>query len=148
MKKILCMLLASILVFALFAACDRKQPAAAVPQEQETTAATGGGLEDSIFEEDPTTGPQQNQTTTKPTKKPDEGNDPTTGAGNDGKLDQESTSLDYEGFRALSPAEQREYQESFETIDAFFEWYNAAYDAYTKANPSIEIGDNGIVTLP
>ena len=59
--------------------------------------------------------------------------------------------MDYQTFQSLTGAEQRAFQESFESLDAFFEWYNAAKEAYDKENPSIEIGDSGVVdmtTLP
>ena len=54
--------------------------------------------------------------------------------------------IDYETFVALDPAVQREYMESFESMDAFFEWYNAAKEAYEKAHPPIDVGD-GVIDL-
>lgn len=54
--------------------------------------------------------------------------------------------IDYETFVALDPAVQREYMESFESMDAFFEWYNAAKEAYEQAHPSIDVGD-GVIDL-
>ena len=59
-----------------------------------------------------------------------------------------AVSIDYETFKAMTGAEKKAYQESFETIDAFFEWYNAALDAYKKANPPTEIDGSGNITLP
>ncbi len=47
----------------------------------------------------------------------------------------------------MSPNEQMQYMESFSSVEAFFSWYNAAKDAYGKANPSIEIGGDGSVDL-
>ena len=47
--------------------------------------------------------------------------------------------MTYEAFVALSPAEQRLYQESFTDLEAFFEWYNAAKEKYEKENPPIDI---------
>ena len=58
-----------------------------------------------------------------------------------------NTSLTYEQFQALTGAEQRAYQESFENLDVFFEWYNAAKETYEKENPPIEIGPDGDVDL-
>lgn len=55
--------------------------------------------------------------------------------------------LTYQQFKDLPPAQQQEYQESFESIDAFFEWYNAAKEAYDKENPPILIGPDGVVDL-
>lgn len=54
--------------------------------------------------------------------------------------------IDYETYKAMKPSEQREYMESFNDMDAFFEWYNTAKDKYEKENPSIEI-DGGVVDL-
>ena len=50
----------------------------------------------------------------------------------------------YEEYIAMSGTEQQKYLESFESIEAFFEWYNAAKEKYDKENPSIEIGDGSI----
>ena len=55
--------------------------------------------------------------------------------------------LTYEQFRDLTPSQQQAYQETFESIEAFFEWYNAAKDAYDEANPPILIGPDGVVDL-
>lgn len=54
--------------------------------------------------------------------------------------------IDYETFVAMDPALQRVYMESFESMDAFFDWYNAAKEAYEQAHPSIDVGD-GIIDL-
>ena len=47
--------------------------------------------------------------------------------------------MTYAAFIALTPAEQRLYQESFKDLDAFFEWYTAAKEKYEKENPPIDI---------
>lgn len=52
--------------------------------------------------------------------------------------------IDYESFTAMDPALQRQYMESFESMDAFFAWYNAAKEAYEQAHPSIDVGDGVI----
>ena len=54
--------------------------------------------------------------------------------------------IDYETFVAMDPALQRAYMESFESMEAFFEWYNAAKEAYEQAHPSIDVGD-GVIDL-
>ena len=36
--------------------------------------------------------------------------------------------------------------ESFDSIDAFFEWYNAAKEQHEKENPPIEV-DGGAIDL-
>lgn len=53
---------------------------------------------------------------------------------------------EYEAYHAMSGAEQKAYLESFESIEAFFEWYNAAAAEYEAAHPDIEI-ENGSVDL-
>lgn len=52
--------------------------------------------------------------------------------------------IDYETFTAMDPALQRQYMESFESMDAFFEWYNAAKEAYEQEHPAIDVGDGVI----
>lgn len=47
--------------------------------------------------------------------------------------------MTYEQFTALTPEEQRLYQESFGDLDAFFAWYVAAKEKYEEENPAIEI---------
>lgn len=54
--------------------------------------------------------------------------------------------IDYETFMAMDPALQRAYMESFESMDAFFAWYNAAKEAYELEHPSIDVGD-GVIDL-
>ena len=128
-------------------------------------------VEDSIFDDsDTSTVPAQSVTVpatepeetepgeTKPTEPtnptepqdpdaPDEP-DPTMGgddepAGSDGP----DLSMTYEQFQNLTPAQMRQFEESFASKDAFFDWYNAAKKAYEEANPPIDVG-SGTVTLP
>ena len=54
--------------------------------------------------------------------------------------------IDYEEFTAMSPTQQRVYMESFESLDAFFEWYNAAKEVYEQAHPPIDVGD-GVIDM-
>lgn len=54
--------------------------------------------------------------------------------------------IDYEEFTAMSPTQQRVYMESFESLDAFFEWYNAAKEEYEQAHPPIDVGD-GVIDM-
>jgi hypothetical protein len=53
--------------------------------------------------------------------------------------------MTYERFQAMTPAEQRAFQDSFEDLDAFFDWLDAAKEAYEKENPPIEIPDDGVI---
>ena len=50
----------------------------------------------------------------------------------------------YEWYHSLSGEEQMAYMETFESMDAFFVWYNAAKEAHEKERPSIDIGDGYI----
>lgn len=56
-------------------------------------------------------------------------------------------SLSYEEYIAMSGEEQQKYFESFESVEAFFEWYNAAKAKYDEENESIEIGGDGSIDL-
>ena len=53
---------------------------------------------------------------------------------------------EFEWFQNLSPSEQQKYMESFDSIDAFFTWYNAAREAYEKDNQVIEV-DGGAIDI-
>lgn len=50
----------------------------------------------------------------------------------------------YEMYHSMSADKQREYLESFESIEKFFDWYNKAKEEYEKQNPDIEIGKDPI----
>ena len=50
----------------------------------------------------------------------------------------------YEGYHAMSGAEQKAFMESFGSVEDFFTWYNAAKEAYEEQHPDIEIGDGAI----
>ncbi|MBR3962989.1 MAG: hypothetical protein IKK14_05630 [Oscillospiraceae bacterium] len=56
----------------------------------------------------------------------------------------EDGEMTYEEYMAMDGYEQEKYMKSFESIDAFFNWFNAAKDKYEEENPSIEIGDGPI----
>lgn len=85
--------------------------------------------------------PDDEEAATKPTQEAPKPTQPTSPPKEEVKL------LDYETFQAMSGAEQRAYQESFEDLDAFFEWYNAAKETYEKENPSIEIGAGDVIDM-
>ena len=40
--------------------------------------------------------------------------------------------MTYEEYMALDGKEQEEYMKSFSSVEAFFDWYNAAKDTYEK----------------
>ena len=50
----------------------------------------------------------------------------------------------YEWYHSLTGEQQMAYMETFESMDAFFAWYNAAKEEHEKERPSIDIGDGYI----
>lgn len=111
-----------------------------------TTDPTEYGVADSIFD-DVSRAPTATNNETEVTKDQQETKDPES---TDGTEPEEPTveatvpdvapeEMTYEAFIALTPAEQRLYQESFDDLDAFFAWYNAAKEKYEKENPPIDI---------
>lgn len=54
------------------------------------------------------------------------------------------TNMTYERYCSLSGEEQMAYMQTFDSLADFFDWYNAAKEAYEKENPGIEIGDGNI----
>ena len=57
---------------------------------------------------------------------------------------EEDGKVTYEEYIAMSGADQKKYLESFESVEKFFKWFNAAKEQYDKENPSIEIGNGSI----
>ena len=78
------------------------------------------------------------QPSTKPTEEPSQPSTAPT---------EEDKPMDYQTFHAMSGAEQQAFQQSFESLDEFFEWYNDAKEAYEKANPPIEVGGDGVIDM-
>lgn len=107
-----------------------------VTEPEETDGEQPDNQDDSVTppEDDPATTPPA----TDPTKQPGSTDDETTDDSAAGQLS------DYEKFQDMSPAEQQEYMESFEDIDAFFEWYNKAKEEHEAANPPIDAGDGNV----
>lgn len=48
-------------------------------------------------------------------------------------------STEYEKYLSMSGAEQKAYMESFASVEAFFDWLNAAKEEHERLNPVIEI---------
>ena len=92
---------------------------------KEPTKPADGSSSENIETEDPTEPSGSTETTT-----------PNSGAT---APDVKPEDMTYAAFTALTPEEQRLYQESFNDLDAFFEWYNAAKEQYEKENPPIDI---------
>lgn len=51
---------------------------------------------------------------------------------------------DYQRYHNMTGEEQQAFIDNFESIEAFFEWYNAAKAEHEKMNPSTEIGGGNI----
>ena len=148
MKKLICGLLAALLLLSLMAGC-KKEDASATQPAPTTSPTEAGGLEDSVFDDNQPQSPTQNTQATQPDQP--QSTTPATGGTDSpvtGNPDSNTVSLDYETFKAMTGAQKKAYQESFETIDAFFEWYNAALKAYQEANPPTEVDSSGNITLP
>lgn len=134
-KRVLFVLLAILMLTTV--GCKKK---AEKPATEAETAATQEqtvpGMEDSIFD-DPA---QSGETVAAPVEVIPEATRATLA-----ELPAPGE-MDFETFQNLEPSQQRAYQESFESIDAFYEWYSAAQEAYEQAHPAIEVGD-GVIDM-
>lgn len=139
MKRALLIVLALLMLTA--AGC-RKKNAEKAPTTEATTVATTEvtipGLEDSIFDEDVIIESAEEvpavQAPVDQVPDADESELPAPGE------------MDFETFKNMAPSRQRAYQESFEDIDAFYDWYEAAMAAYDEEHAAIEIVD-GVVDM-
>lgn len=153
-KKVFLCLIALIAAFALCACAANKtnndsDPSTVTDTTKETDVSipTDSGLADSVFDDSTTptkaangetTEPKETETATDATA-PEDSTETTESSTGATTPDSSTEELTYEAFTALSPADQRLYQESFEDLDAFFAWYNAAKEKYEKENPPIDI---------
>ena len=152
MKKLSVLVIVVIAVF-VFAACSDVNNSelnditdAVTTESSEVSIPTDSGLADSIFDNVSTPTEAVNDSVNEATddstaesvEKDDAAaeNKPTTEAT---VPDTKPEDMTYEAFTALTPAEQRLYQESFKDLDAFFEWYSAAKEKYEQENPPIDI---------
>jgi hypothetical protein len=44
----------------------------------------------------------------------------------------------------MSPSEQQEHMNSFDSVEDFFDWYDQAKTEHDAANPPIEVGDGSV----
>ncbi len=113
-------------------------------KKEESSSGTGGGIfDEEDFEDSESSDDKQNtgaNGNTGSNNKPNQN----TGSNNNGTL---SKDMDYETYNALSGTEQLKFYESFETVEAFFAWYNKAKEEYDKKNPAIEVGKDTVVDL-
>lgn len=168
-KKWIALILAAIIV-AAFSACAKEEPehimeVPAVVQESVPGIVSGeddGSLDDVtvIVAETKETTESVDSSETEETVASTEGTEATEAAAETGEKDEpdqdEATEpvekptesvknmTQYEWYNSLSGDEQMAFMESFDSVPAFFEWYNAAKEEHEKQNPSIEIGDDVI----
>ena len=97
-------------------------------QAGETTAATEASKETEAPEETEapkaTEAPDATEPAAKPTEAPEDNGE-----------------MNYDKYMSMSAKEQSDYMNSFESVDAFFAWYNAAKAEHDAQNPDIEVGD-------
>ena len=129
---------------------DAPKPTEPANTRPEDSADPGPGLQDPDADAPVDTRPPQTEpSSTEPTKPTEpsstEPTKPTEPAQTE-PMELPDGEIDYEAFIAMTPAQQRAYMESFESIDAFFAWYNAAKEAYEKDHPAIDVGD-GVIDL-
>lgn len=88
--------------------------------------------------------PEDSDRPNNPTNPPKQDTDPTEKPSVDVP---DPEDVDYRMFMDMTPAEQQAFMESFESIEAFFEWFEEAKAKYEAENPPIDVGD-GNVTIP
>ena len=110
------------------------------PTTGETEAPTEG-------KDDPVEGTTEPTEATDPTEstetpestEPSESTTPAEGDNQGG-----STVTAYENYMNMSGEEQLAFMQSFESMEAFFAWLNAAKAEYEAQNPGIDVGDGNI----
>ena len=109
-----------------------------------TVPASNGNAGDKPQDAQQPEEPEQNVVIVKPAE-PDNGD-----AGNSGNAEQDqgvvTVTLDYETFQAMPAAQQQQVMEGFPSIEAFFDWYEAAKAQYEADHPPIEV-DGGSIDL-
>lgn len=154
-RRMISLLLAVVLVLSLVG-CKTKakeEPIAAAPipegffdqtkpaDETETPAVTEKEQEEepTTTSEEPTDGVQSEET------KETEATDATEATEETQKPTNTIVQMtQYEWYHSLTGEQQMAYMETFESMDAFFDWYNAAKEEHEKERPSIDIGDGYI----
>ena len=153
MKKLIVLLLALLI---LLVGCKSKdntasnvteapdvETEATVPVETMHPALTDNPFDDNwtdpVETEAPAGEPEETEApkATEPPKATEEPTQPTTTP----TVAPESGKMDYDKYMSMSAQEQSNYMNSFESIDAFFAWYNAAKAEHDAQNNDIEIGN-------
>lgn len=168
MKKIICVILAALLLLICACGCNIATHPTTEATDASTNPTLAGGLEDSIFDNDGTVPSEpasaesvapENETTesTEPAGTTEATESSTATESTEPEQTQptepvttqpDDHEIGYAEFMAMSPADQRKFQESFgqdeASLDAFFAWYNAAKEKYEKENPPIDVGNGTI----
>ena len=100
------------------------------PSTQSTTQPTQDTIESTQSTTQPV--PVPTDTPTEPTNAPTESDDGL---------------LTYEEYLALSAADKRAYKESFEGVEDFFDWLNAAIKEHDEQKNSVDISQDGSIDL-
>lgn len=145
-RRIIALLLAAVL---LLAACGKKNNAAETtePTIETTEAATISTLPGIIYTPENIGGALTEEEDTTPTSEatePKEETEPTVGEEEKPTEAPVVPTTEYEKYNAMSGEEQEAFIDSFESIQAFMDWYNAAKAEYDALHPGIDIGDGNI----
>lgn len=124
---------------------DETEPETTAPTDPDDTPDTTTPEVTRPSDSDPDEGLVEPDTPEQPdgTRPPNHLPDPTVPAPSEPDTDptEPDLTMGYEQFMALSGAEQREFMESFDSMEAFFDWYNAVKEQYEKDHPAIDVGD-------
>ena len=116
---------------------DETEPAAEATSapEAETEAETPEETKDAEENQDAeeTKAPEATEDNTSETQEPTEK-----------PVDTVVNMTQYEWYHALTGDQQMAYMGSFESMQAFFDWYNAAKEEHEREKPGIEIGSGDI----
>ena len=159
-KKIIALLLAAVMLFVV-TACAKNEAAPETTEAEkytdETTVPTesiGGvvynpdGNDGSIGDdgimptEDPENKPNETQSASESEDNATSATEPVKEETFPTKPVEEMT--EYEKYMNMSGEEQMAYYNTFESVDAFMEWFNAAKAEHDEKNAGIDIGD-GII---
>ena len=170
MKRMICILVAMILCFSgcgkqdteAASTTETKQQIADITEPVSTTdpppstEETIPGLEDSEFLDETETSQETEPEATELDATEPEETDPEGSAGTEGSEPTEETpstepsqpsgetETEYQRFQNMSAADQQSFMDSFDSIEALFEWYNNAKAEHEAANPPIDVGDGNI----
>lgn len=108
----------------------------------ESTEAPVDPTEATEPETEPTEETAPSEEVTEPTEEttPSEETVPPTEGDNQGN----ATTTSYEAYLNMSGDQQLAFMQSFDSMEAFFAWLNAAKAEYEAQNPGVDVGDGNI----